>query len=81
MSPACPWCHRYAGGYADHCLFPNSQQCDSERRREDQAHAINDSYNVTYMPAPQFDELLRTLDEPDEAPGLMSALRKTKGAS
>ena len=38
-----------------------------------------DDENVTYMPAEQFDQLAATLDEPDEAPGPLAALRGVIG--
>lgn len=40
---ACAFClHHYISTV---CVFPGSQWCDHERRMEDLAHAINDSYN------------------------------------
>lgn len=44
---ACAWCHRFVGGVAEICQFPNSDLCRSEWRKEAEAHAINDSY--TYV--------------------------------
>lgn len=44
MRVACPLCHRFMGGRAERCEFPGSDVCRSEARKEDEAHAINDSY-------------------------------------
>lgn len=48
---ACSWCHRYVGGEALQCQFPSSDLCASERRKELEAHAINDSYKRAAVPS------------------------------
>lgn len=40
MSP-CAWCIRFTTGRAETCQFPGSDLCETERRLEDLAHAIN----------------------------------------
>lgn len=40
MSP-CAWCLRFTAGRAETCQFPLSDECRTEQRAEDMAHAIN----------------------------------------
>lgn len=40
----CAWCLRYCGGRDEGCQFPGTDQCRTERRLEDMAHAINNQY-------------------------------------
>ncbi|MCO5994065.1 type II toxin-antitoxin system TacA family antitoxin [Actinoallomurus rhizosphaericola] len=48
------------------------------RAAKEEARRILASSDVTWMPADQFDELLATLDEPDDVPALRRAAARPR---